>query len=74
MEKKRHCILVTLTAPNVPGCDLKVEINKYNKAVDKLFKRQKYKHSIKGYLQKLEVIWKNIFQKIYGLTKLLRDV
>lgn len=57
MEKKRRCILVTLTAPNVPGCDLKVEINKYNKAVDKLFKRQKYKHSIKGYLQKIEVTY-----------------
>jgi len=25
-------------------------------------------------LQKLEMIWKNIFQKIYGLTKLRQDV
>ena len=30
--------------------------------------------AVNGNLQKLEAIWKNIFQKIYGLTKLLRDV
>lgn len=56
-EMKRRYILVTLTAPNVVGENLKDEITKYNKAIDKLFKRHKYKKAVKGYLRKLEVTY-----------------
>ena len=53
---KREFILVTLTAPNIIGENLKNEITKYNKAVDRLFKRKKY-NVVKGYLRKLEVTY-----------------
>lgn len=56
LELKREFILVTLTAPNIIGENLKNEITKYNKAVDRLFKRKKY-NVVKGYLRKLEVTY-----------------
>lgn len=56
-ELKRRYILLTLTAPNVTGEELKTEINKYNVAFKKMFERKKYKNVVKGYLRKLEVTY-----------------
>ena len=56
-ELKRRYILLTLTAPNVSGEELKTEISKYNIAFKKMFERKKYKNVVKGYLRKLEVTY-----------------
>lgn len=56
-ELNRQYIFVTFTAPNVTGENLKDEISKYNKAFDRLFKRDKYKKVVKGYIRKLEVTY-----------------
>lgn len=58
-ELKRRYLFVTFTAPNVFGNELKEEITRYNKAFDKLFKREKYKKVVKGYIRKLEVTYNN---------------
>lgn len=58
-ELKRQYIFVTFTAPNVTGEKLSDEIKKYNKAFDRLFKRDKYKKVVKGYIRKLEVTYNN---------------
>lgn len=58
-ELKRQYIFVTFTAPNVIGEKLSDEIKKYNKAFDRLFKRDKYKKVVKGYIRKLEVTYNN---------------
>lgn len=56
---KRQYIFVTFTAPNVNGEHLSEEIKKYNKALDRLFKRDKYQKIVKGYIRKLEVTYNN---------------
>lgn len=55
----RQYIFVTFTAPNVTGENLSEEIKKYNKALDRLFKREQYKKVIKGYIRKLENTYNN---------------
>lgn len=56
-ECNQEFIMLTLTAPNVPGEELKTEIDKFNKAFKKLFERQKVKKVINGYIRKLEVTY-----------------
>lgn len=63
-ELKRKYILVTFTAPNVVGKELKEEITKYNNAFNRFVKLKKYKKVIKGYLRKLEVTY-NEKEKTY---------
>lgn len=58
-ELKRQYILVTFTAPNIIGEQLSEEIKIYNKAFDRLLKRDKYKKIVKGYIRKLEVTYNN---------------
>ena len=50
-------IMVTLTAPNVKGCELKESINQFNKALKNMEKRDIVKKMNKGYMRKLEVTY-----------------
>lgn len=56
-EHKKKFIFLTLTAPNVPGEELKDEINKYNKAFKNLMQRKEIKAIAKGYVRKLEITY-----------------
>lgn len=56
-EQDQEFIMLTLTAPNVPGEELKSEIDKFNKAFHKLFRRRNVEKVIKGYIRKLEVTY-----------------
>jgi len=56
-EHKKDFILLTLTAPNVLGEDLSEEINRYNDALKKLFKREEVIAISHGYGRKLEVTY-----------------
>lgn len=55
VKEKHEFILLTLTSPNVLEDDLHAEIDKFNKAISKLFRRKKVMESIQGYVRKLEV-------------------
>src|SRR5699024_12562650 len=57
LEENKEFIFLTLTTPNIKGEDVKSEIDKFNKAFNKLFKRQKIIKSIKGYIRKLEMTY-----------------
>ncbi|WP_246131578.1 protein rep, partial [Kurthia sibirica] len=46
-----------LTAPNVTGVELKNEIDQFNHAFNKLFKRRNVEKVINGYVRKLEVTY-----------------
>jgi hypothetical protein len=48
---------LTLTAPNVKANKLSDEITKFNKGLDRLFKRKEVKAVSKGYLRKLEITY-----------------
>ncbi|EPA8332493.1 protein rep, partial [Escherichia coli] len=48
-------IFLTLTSPNVTEENLHSEIDRFNKAIKKLFSRKKVKENIQGYVRKLEV-------------------
>lgn len=56
-EKDQEYIFLTLTAPNVEGAALKNEIDRFNQAFNKLFKRRNVKKVINGYIRKLEVTY-----------------
>lgn len=56
-ERDQEFIMLTLTAPNVPGEELKAEIDKFNKAFHKLFRRRNVEKVVKGYIRKLEVTY-----------------
>jgi len=56
-EEQQEFIFLTLTAPNVQGADLKNEIDRFNKAFHKMFKRRKVAKVINGYIRKLEVTY-----------------
>ena len=56
-EQGQEFIFLTLTAPNVTGEELKSEIDRFNKAFDKLFKRRNVQKVINGYVRKLEVTY-----------------
>ncbi len=48
-------LFLTLTAPSVSGQELGGEIDRFNKAVNLLFKRRNVERVVKGYIRKLEV-------------------
>ena len=54
---KKEFIFVTLTSVNVIDYELINEINKFNKAFDKLIKRKDFKVINKGYVRKLELTY-----------------
>lgn len=56
-EKDQEYIFLTLTAPNVESAELKTEIDRFNKAFHKLFKRRNVEKVINGYIRKLEVTY-----------------
>jgi replication initiation protein len=49
-------LFATFTAPNCSQEELKAEITKYNKALERMFSRKKYRF-IKGYIRKLEITY-----------------
>lgn len=51
----KEFLFLTLTAPNCTGEELAFEINRFNKAVKRLFDRRNVKRVVKGYIRKLEV-------------------
>jgi plasmid rolling circle replication initiator protein Rep len=57
MQHKKKFIFLTLTAPNVTGDDLKLEITKYNAAFKKLTERKEVRTAVKGYIRKLEITY-----------------
>ena len=57
VEKKQEFLFLTLTTPNVKAKDLKAEIDRFNKAFSKMFRRRKVMSSIKGYVRKLEITY-----------------
>lgn len=75
-EKEQEFLFLTLTAPNVQGADLKNEIDRFNHAFNKLFKRQNVIKVVNGYVRKLEVtynqerfITKEMYQRTEGYFK-----
>lgn len=54
VEDKEYLFL-TLTAPSISGEELRDEIDRFNKAVNRLFKRRNVNRVVKGYIRKLEV-------------------
>lgn len=56
-EKGYKYIFMTLTTPNVPADKLSEEIDRFNKALSKLFRRKRVTTSIKGYVRKLEITY-----------------
>lgn len=55
VKEGQEFIFLTLTSPNVSEENLHSEIDKFNKAIKKLFSRKKVKENIQGYVRKLEV-------------------
>lgn len=56
-EKGLEFVMMTLTAPNVSGENLKNEITRYNKNFKKLMKRKEFEKISLGYMRKLEVTY-----------------
>ena len=72
-EKNQEFIFLTLTAPNVKAADLKNEIDRFNKAFHKLFRRRNVQRVINGYIRKLEVTYNKeefITKEMYRYMKL----
>ena len=72
-EKKQEFIFMTLTAPNVEASALKSEIDRFNKAFHKLFRRRNVQRAINGYVRKLEVTYNKeefITKEMYRHMKL----
>lgn len=53
--ERKEFLFLTLTAPNCSGEELSDQINDFNKAINKLFKRRNVNSIAKGYIRKLEV-------------------
>ena len=51
----KEFLFLTLTAPSVSGEELRDEIDRFNKAVKRLFERRNVQRVVKGYIRKLEV-------------------
>lgn len=51
----KEFIFLTLTAPNCTGEELSSEIDRFNQAISKLFRRRNVERVVKGYIRKLEV-------------------
>jgi len=56
-EESKSFIFLTLTTPNVTAEHLEDEIQNYNHAFQKMFKRKKVNSIAKGYVRKLEVTY-----------------
>ncbi|HEM7701142.1 TPA: protein rep [Enterococcus faecalis] len=56
-EKDYQFLFLTLTTPNVKSSQLNQEIDLFNHALSKLFRRKKVKAAIKGYVRKLEITY-----------------
>lgn len=56
-QEEQEFIFLTLTAPNIKGEHLKSEIDRFNHAFNKLFKRKNVISVINGYVRKLEVTY-----------------
>lgn len=56
LDDKKALIFITLTAPNVKGDNLDVEIRRYYRALDHLMKLKKYQ-CFEGVIKKLEVTY-----------------
>ena len=56
-QEEQEFIFLTLTAPNIEGEHLKSEIDRFNHAFNKLFKRKNVISVINGYVRKLEVTY-----------------
>lgn len=72
VEEQQEFIFLTLTAPNVDGVDLKNEIDRFNKAFHRLFKRRNVGKVINGYIRKLEVTYNKerfITEEMYRSAK-----
>lgn len=54
-QESLEYIFLTLTSPNVTGEDLKAEIDNFNHAISKLFRRRNVEKVVRGYVRKLEV-------------------
>lgn len=51
----KEFLFLTLTSPNCIGEDLREELDRFNKAVKRLFDRRNVKRVVKGYVRKIEV-------------------
>lgn len=75
-REDKEFLFLTLTAPNCKGEELSSEIDRFNKAVDRLFKRRNVKNIAKGYARKLEVTTdqeKYVTEELYKLKKSYYD-
>ncbi|OTX64096.1 replication protein, partial [Bacillus thuringiensis serovar novosibirsk] len=57
IEEKKEFLFLTLTTPNIKADMVRNEIDRFNKAFNKLFKRRNVARSIKGYIRKLEMTY-----------------
>lgn len=53
--ESKEFLFLTLTSPNCTGEGLREELDRFNKAVNKLFKRRNVQRVVKGYVRKIEV-------------------
>ena len=51
----KEFLFLTLTSPNCTGEELSEELDRFNKAVKRLFERRNVKRVVKGYVRKIEV-------------------
>ncbi|MGH0951350.1 protein rep [Bacillus mycoides] len=56
-EENKVFLFLTLTTPNIEGEFVKSEIDRFNKAFSKLFRRERIMKSVKGYIRKLEMTY-----------------
>lgn len=56
-EQKYEFLFLTLTVPNVPGADLKSELDKQYESLHRFIKRKEFKAISLGYLRKTEVTY-----------------
>lgn len=73
----KEFLFLTLTAPNCTGEELGFEINRFNKAVKRLFDRRNVKRVVKGYIRKLEVTTdqeQQITEELYKRKKAYFDM
>lgn len=76
-KEDKEFLFLTLTAPSVKGEELRDQIDGFNKAVHKLFKRRNVARVIKGYIRKLEVTTdqeKKVTEKLYKRKKKYYDI
>lgn len=57
VDENKDFLFLTLTTPNIKADSVKTEIDRFNKAFNKLFKRRNIERSIKGYIRKLEMTY-----------------